>query len=203
MPRRLVALLPAGVFLAATPAFADPPPPPTLAVPAAVTAEPQNETGATVAFRVSATDWKGRPVPVACQPSPGSLFRLGKTRVSCAATDRRKRMTTASFAVTVEHLYRPREQASVPRLRKLRFAWYPAAGARLYNLQLWRKTGESWRKVASVFPARERFLLERSWLYEGHRYRLVKGSYRWYAWPWLGSRYGPMLGSNSFLVRRR
>jgi hypothetical protein len=203
MPRRFVALLPAGLLLAATPALADPPPPPTVAVPGAVTAEPQNETGANVAFRVSATDWKGRPVPVACQPSSGSLFPLSKTRVSCSATDRRGQTTTASFPVTVEHLYRPREQARVPRLRELRFAWYPAAGARFYNLQLWRKTEERWRKIASVFPAQERFLLERSWRYNGHRHRLVKGSYRWFAWPWLGSRYGPALGSNSFLVRRR
>lgn len=202
MPRRF-ALLPASLLLAATPALAAPPPPPTLVVPAAVTAEPQNETGANVAFRVSAADWKGRPVPVACQPSSGSLFPLSRSRVSCAATDRREQTTTASFAVTVEHLYRPREHASVARLRRLRFAWYPAAGARFYNVQLWRKTEESWRKIASVFPAQERFLLERSWLHKGHRYRLVKGSYRWYAWPWLGSRYGPALGSNAFVVRRR
>jgi HYR domain len=203
MPRRFVALLPAGLLLAATPALADPPPPPTLAVPAVVTAEPQSETGANVAFRVSATDWKGRPVPVVCQPSSGSPFPLSTTRVSCAATDRREQTTTGSFAVTVEHLYRPREQAGVPRLRELRFAWYPATRARLYNLQLWRKTDDSWRKIASVFPARERFLLQRSWLHRDHRYRLVKGSYRWYVWPWFGSRYGPALGSNSFRVRRR
>jgi HYR domain len=201
MLRRYVALLPAGLLATATPALADPPPPPALDLPDAVTAEPHDETGANVAFTASATDWKGRPVPVTCQPRSGSLFRLGQTRVSCTAVDRRESSTTGSFPVTVEHLYRPREHAVLPSFQRLRFAWFPAKGARLYNLQLWRKAEQRWKQIASVFPARERFLLARSWSHKGHRYRLRGGSYRWYAWPWLGARYGPALGGNSFVVR--
>src|SRR5688572_10449900 len=110
MLRRFVALLPIGLLFAATAALAAPPEPPLLAVPVAVTADPQDQTGAIVPFRVTGADWKGRPVPVACQPSSGALYPLGETRVFCTATDRRDQATTASFPVTVEHLYRPGEE---------------------------------------------------------------------------------------------
>jgi hypothetical protein len=201
--RRLVGLLLIGLVLPATPALATPPPPPVVSAPAAVTAEPDDRTGAKVAFQVSATDWKGRAVPVTCEPPSASLFPLGTSPVSCSAVDRRERSTTVSFPVTVEHLYRPRERAPVVSFRKLRFAWYPAAAARLYNLQLWRKSQDGWKKIASVFPTQAVFVLPRRWAHEGHRYRLVKGIYRWYAWPWFGSRYGPVLGQNTFVASGR
>jgi hypothetical protein len=202
MLRRLVGLVPVGLALAPTPASAAPAPPPELTVPAALTTEPQDHSGTTVAFGATASDWKGRALPVSCEPSSPSLFSLGTTEVFCTATDRRERSTTASFPVTVEHLYRPREEAPAASFRKLRFGWYPATQAQLYNLQLWRKSRDGWRKVASVFPTEEDYVLPRSWLSEGERYRLRRGTYRWYVWPWFGDHYGPVLGRNTFLATR-
>jgi hypothetical protein len=198
---RFVGLLAAGLLFAATPALADPPPAPVLSVPGVVTSESQSRAGARVSFSTSGTDWRGQPVPVACEPVSGSLFPLGQTRVVCTATDRRHQSTTESFPLTVEHLYRPGEGATVPALRRRPFAWYPVEGARYYNLQLWRQSQGGWKKIASVFPSRERFVLEPSWVHQGRRYRLAEGSYRWFAWPWLGSHYGPLLGRNTFFVR--
>ena len=201
---RLLGLLAIGLvaLVAVTPALAGPPGPPAVSVPPSLIAEPQTQAGAVVSFQPRGTDWKGRPVAVACEPSSASLFPLGLTQVSCTATDRREQSTTASFPVAVEHLYQPRERRGVTSFRKLRFAWYPAAGAQPYNLQLWRRSVDGWAKIASVFPDRENFLLPRSWRHQGHRYRLRKGTYRWYVWPWLGSRYGPVLGRNTFFVRQ-
>lgn len=199
---RFVCIVAAGLVLAASPALADPPTPPKLKVPDSVTAEPQSRAGANVVFETSGADWKEQTLPVVCSPASGTLFRLGRTRVSCTATDRRHQTTARSFPVTVEHLLSPVEGAGVPARHSLRFAWYPVERARRYNLQLWRQGRHGWKKIASVFPYRERFLLQRSWLYDGRRYRLARGSYRWYAWPWLGSRYGSMLGSNSFSAHR-
>ena len=195
---RFVCIVAGGLVLAASPALADPPAPPTLNVPDSVTAEPQSRAGANVIFETSGADWKERTVPVVCSPASRTRFRLGPTRVSCSATDRRHQTTRRSFPVTVERLFRPVEGAAVPARHSLRFAWYPVERARLYNLQLWRQGRHACGKIASVFPHRERFLLQGSWLHDGRRYRLARGSYRWYAWPWLGSRYGSMLGSDSF-----
>jgi hypothetical protein len=197
---RFVGVLSAGLLFPSS-ALADPPAPPALTTPASVTAEPQSRAGASVVFGSSAVDWKGRTVPVECEPASGTLFPLGRTRVSCTAVDRRQERTTRSFPLTVEHLHSPREGAALPARRPLRFAWFRSPQARLYNLQLWRQSARGWKKIASVFPTHPRFVLEPSWSYKGRRYRLEQGSYVWYAWPWLGSRYGGMLGRNAFAVR--
>ncbi len=47
----------------------------------------------------AATDLEG-PVPVRCDPPPGSLFSAGTTSVSCTASDGRGNTATATFAVT-------------------------------------------------------------------------------------------------------
>ena len=59
--------------------------------------------------------------------------------------------------------------------------WAPAKGATYYNLQLIRG-----RKVLSAWPVRPSFRLRRTWLYNGRRYRLEPGVYRWYVWPGYG-----------------
>lgn len=196
----------AGLVLAglcgATPALGSPPAPPKLTVPGSVTAEPESRAGVAVAFAATALDWKERTVPVACAPASGSLFPLGTTTVSCVATDRRGERATDSFQMTVEHLFRPVEGARLKASRRLLFDWFPVEKVRLYNLQLWRRSASGWKKVASVFPSGHRFPLGRTWLYHGHRYRLRGGSYAWFVWPWLGSRYGSILGGNSFSVQK-
>jgi hypothetical protein len=198
---RFIGVLSAGLLFVPSSALADPPGPPALTTPVSVTAEPASRGGASVVFESSAVDWKGRAVPVGCQPASGTLFPLGRTRVSCTAIDRRHERTIKSFPLTVEHLYLPQEGAALRAQHPLRFAWYRSRPARLYNVQLWRQSAQGWKKIASVFPTRPRFVLEPSWSYQGRRYRLGQGFYFWYVWPWLGSRYGVMLGRNAFAVR--
>jgi hypothetical protein len=80
------------------------------------------------------------------------------------------------------------------------FRWVAWTSATYYNFQLFFGT----TKVLSAWPVRNSFTLNRSWKYEGHRYRLRRGLYRWFVWPGLGARvdvhYGDLLGSSSFLV---
>jgi hypothetical protein len=77
--------------------------------------------------------------------------------------------------------------------------WTAVKKASYYNVQLVRGT-----KVLSAWPARPGFRLRRTWSYNGRRYRLRPGAYRWYVWPGFGriseSRYGRLLGSTTFVV---
>lgn len=57
---------------------------------------------ARVAFTVTAQDERDAAVPVACSPESGTRFPLGRTRVTCTATDTSANSVTASFAVTVK-----------------------------------------------------------------------------------------------------
>jgi hypothetical protein len=81
-----------------------------------------------------------------------------------------------------------------------RLVWTPVKGATHYNVQLIR----GGRKVLSAWPARPGFRLRRTWFYNGRRYQLSPGLYRWYVWPGFRrggtSRYGRLLGSSTFAV---
>jgi HYR domain len=55
-----------------------------------------------VAFRVTAQDDRDGTVPVRCTPRSGSRFKLGRTRVTCSATDSSANTATATFVVTVK-----------------------------------------------------------------------------------------------------
>lgn len=77
--------------------------------------------------------------------------------------------------------------------------WVEVKRARLYNVQLWRGK----QKLLSVWPRGTSYRLGRKWGYAGKGYALVPGRrYRWYVWPRIGSRYGRLLGSSVFVVRR-
>jgi hypothetical protein len=80
-----------------------------------------------------------------------------------------------------------------------RLAWKPAPKARYYNVQLWQHG-----KILSAWPNGTSLRLRRAWTFEGRRYRLAPGRYRWYVWPGFGARstkrYGGMLGSSSFVI---
>lgn len=54
-----------------------------------------------VKYVVSATDAVDGPVPATCRPRPGTRFRIGRTKVSCSATDTSANAATASFRITV------------------------------------------------------------------------------------------------------
>jgi hypothetical protein len=76
--------------------------------------------------------------------------------------------------------------------------WTPVKGAAYYNVQLVRG-----KKILSSWPATNHFRIPRSWVFEGHRYRLHRGVYRWYVWPGFGTfsahKYGSVLGGSSFV----
>jgi hypothetical protein len=83
-----------------------------------------------------------------------------------------------------------------------RLAWIRDPKATHYNVQVWRKG-----RIFSSWPKGTSIHLKRSWTYEGRRYRLTPGKYRWYVWPGYGKltskKFGPMLGSSTFVVRAR
>jgi hypothetical protein len=78
-------------------------------------------------------------------------------------------------------------------------SWTAVKKASYYNVQLVRG-----QKVLSAWPARPGFRLRRTWVYNGRRYTLRPGVYRWYVWPGFGrisaSKYGRLLGSSTFVV---
>ena len=82
-----------------------------------------------------------------------------------------------------------------------RLLWTRVRSATYYNVQLYRGS----RKVLSAWPAKSKLRLQRTWLYEGNRFRLRKGVYHWWVWPAFGPRsranYGRLLGTGTFTVR--
>ena len=81
------------------------------------------------------------------------------------------------------------------------FLWAGVARATYYNVQVYRGAN----KVLSAWPGRARLKMRSRWVYNGRRYRLRKGAYRWWVWPAFGPRskaaYGPLLGTGTFVVR--
>lgn len=96
-------------------------------------------------------------------------------------------------------LLSPAQNAHLPAPPML--TWTPVPHASYYNVQLYRKG-----KVLSVWPDRASLQLRRRWRFDGHRYRLSPGRYRWFVWPGFGkrsaSRYGHPIGSGTFVVIR-
>ncbi len=62
--------------------------------------------GARVRYSVSATDAADGPVPAACSPKSGSVFRPGRTTVTCTSADSSGNSATARFVVTVKRVRR-------------------------------------------------------------------------------------------------
>lgn len=59
--------------------------------------------GARVRFAVTARDGVDGHVGVTCHPASGSRFRVGRTRVTCSATDSSANIAVRSFFVNVKH----------------------------------------------------------------------------------------------------
>jgi hypothetical protein len=97
-------------------------------------------------------------------------------------------------------LHTPKDGAKVKTPPKL--TWARNAEANYYNVQLFR--GQA--KILSTWPVGASLKLKRTWKYQGRRYTLTNGVYRWYVWPGFGARsavdYGALLGSNSFQMTR-
>ena len=62
---------------------------------------PAGRRSVRVRLSVKATDEVDGARPVACSPRSGSRFRIGRTLVACAATDRSGNTAKARFVVTV------------------------------------------------------------------------------------------------------
>lgn len=71
--------------------------PPTLTLPADITAEATSAAGAAVTYTATADE----NATVVCNPASGSTFPLGTTTVNCSATNILNQTTTGSFHVTV------------------------------------------------------------------------------------------------------
>jgi hypothetical protein len=94
----------------------------------------------------------------------------------------------------------PKDGARLKKPPKL--MWTRNAEAAYYNVQLYR--GQV--KVLSIWPVKPALALKRSWKFQGKRYTLTRGVYRWYVWPGFGARsavdYGELLGFRSFRITR-
>jgi hypothetical protein len=123
----------------------------------------------------------------------GKGYRYAVTAFDQAANTASKTVTVTATGALLSPV--PGERvASRPVL-----VWTPVKGARYYNIQLVRG-----RKILSVWPTTTHFRLPRSWVFQGHRYRLHRGLYQWYVWPGFGkfsaNRYGSMLGGSTFFL---
>ncbi|MFL6014609.1 MAG: HYR domain-containing protein [Gaiellaceae bacterium] len=74
--------------------------PPTIKVPAAVSAEATSAAGAAVVYSVTVVDLDPSPIWT-CSPTSGSVVPLGSTTVACTATDAAGNTASVSFVVTV------------------------------------------------------------------------------------------------------
>jgi hypothetical protein len=54
-----------------------------------------------VTYKLTARDNVDGSIPVTCQPASGSRFKIGRTVVTCSATDMSGNTATASFRITV------------------------------------------------------------------------------------------------------
>jgi hypothetical protein len=82
-------------------------------------------------------------------------------------------------------------------------SWTAVPGATYYNVQLYR---DDPAKLLSLWPSSANLQLHRTWRFNGRRYRLKPGRYKWYVWPGFGKRkaahYGHVIGSGTFVVVR-
>lgn len=133
----------------------------------------------------------------------GTTFQDSRLKVGAhylytvTAVDQAGNSVANTLAVTATGaLLAPAPAQSVSGAPVLR--WAPVRRAAYYNVQLVRG-----KKVLSVWPTSNHFRVRRSWVFQGHHYRLHRGVYRWYVWPGFGARskarYGSVLGGSSFV----
>ena len=81
--------------------------PPTLTLPANVTAEATSASGATVNYAATASDAQDGALTPSCSPVTGSTFPIGSTTVNCSVTDTGELTVSGSFTVTVQDTTEP------------------------------------------------------------------------------------------------
>ena len=62
---------------------------------------PRTAKSARVTFKVAARDDRDGTLATTCSPKSGARFKLGRTRVTCSATDASGNTATAAFAISV------------------------------------------------------------------------------------------------------
>jgi hypothetical protein len=124
-----------------------------------------------------------------------------KLRYQVQAVDQAGNRSPAKTAVITPNaqlLVTPKFGAELKAPPLLR--WAPYRSPRYYNVQLWRGGG----KILSAWPTKSRLKLPLVWRFNGRKYRLSPGRYRWFVFPGYGPRtqaqYGKMLGSSTFFV---
>ena len=78
--------------------------------------------------------------------------------------------------------------------------WKAVPGASYYHVQLFR----GGKRILAAWPRAPQFALRPTWSWGGRRYRLDRGTYRWYVWAGVGARSGAdykPLGTAAFAVR--
>jgi hypothetical protein len=79
--------------------------------------------------------------------------------------------------------------------------WSGVRGAEYYHVQLFRRG----KRILAAWPRTPELTLRPTWKWQGRRYRLAPGRYRWYAWAGFGQRDAAnykLLGKADFVVAR-
>ncbi|HEY6417285.1 MAG TPA: hypothetical protein VIX41_13635 [Acidimicrobiales bacterium] len=121
-------------------------------------------------------------------------------RYTMKGYDEAMNMDTEAAAITpTAPLASPKAGAVVSSPPRL--AWRPVPKASYYNVQVWRNG-----RIYSTWPKGTSVQLTRTWVYNGRRYKLTPGRYRWYVWPGVGKRankkFGTLIGASSFVVKK-
>ena len=144
--------------------------------------------GESVVFRGSATSYRDTGLAV------GRKYEYRVTGVDAAANRAEQKADVVATGALLSPT--PAERVTAPPY----LVWTAVKKASYYNVQLVR----GGKKVLSAWPSRPGFRLRRTWSYNGRRYRLRPGVYRWYVWPGRGKitagHYGALLGSSTFVV---
>ena len=85
---------------------------PQITCPASISATSTSGQPTSLTYPAPAAEGGAPPLTIACTPASGSLFPIGKTTVTCTASDSRQRANTCAFDVTV---------AAPPKLHLTRF----------------------------------------------------------------------------------
>lgn len=77
--------------------------------------------------------------------------------------------------------------------------WSPVSKAAYYHVQLFRNG----RRILAAWPLATKLALKTHWRWQGHRYRLSRGTYRWFVWAGFGPRSAAryrLLGRATFIA---
>lgn len=126
----------------------------------------------------------------------GREYLYGLTaRDAAGNVSRRVSLLALPKVLTLEKLpYVPRVSVS-PILR-----WKAVSGAAYYHVQLFR----GGKRILAAWPSGPQLALHPAWSWAGRRYRLDRGTYRWYVWAGTGPRSAARyerLGTAAFSVR--